>query len=315
VPIEAEGFPGWVKREQDLAIDDNMLAHALFTTGRAKGDELGHGGSSVAEFLHKWATVAAYFDFAPSTGQLSRSALAQSLDRSEKAPLSYVTAQAMTQIVAEKLLRVRRLIHFDRASIDRHVTFCGGERPDLIGWSVRGQVLLAEAKGRARRYDGELLEKCSRQLNSVGEIDGGPPELRLASVSWLQQQRVHHYVELSGEVDQPDPESGSSPVSVESEALTIRSYYAPFLAAFDRGEATFNIRDHTGAAFRDLGVEIYLPTTVVELVRGFEPMATSVQTIDRAIAEAAGATDERAHLDGSIFRTDISQLRTQTDDS
>ena len=55
------GFaPGIVPAWSDTSFTDSDLAAALFTTGRAPGDEARHGWASVAEFVHRAALIPAY---------------------------------------------------------------------------------------------------------------------------------------------------------------------------------------------------------------------------------------------------------------
>src|SRR5665213_2537158 len=97
-PYRARSFPvrtvrGW----GDISFTTDDLAHALFVTGRAPGDQARFGTASVWEFIHRASIIPAYVRRAPS-GALTRSRLALDLDRSEKVALSYSLGQAMTAI-------------------------------------------------------------------------------------------------------------------------------------------------------------------------------------------------------------------------
>ena len=113
VRYRAEAFPNFVARNGVLHFDAADLAHALFVTGRAPGDQARHGDMSVWEWIHRTSLVPAYVRRG-STGRLMKSALADSLDRSEKVALSYALGQAMTGIFAQQNLGVTHLMHVDR---------------------------------------------------------------------------------------------------------------------------------------------------------------------------------------------------------
>lgn len=72
--------PGLIKRSGSLEFfttDD--LAHALFVTGRALGDQSSYGAASVCEFMRRTSLIAAYIR-RDRAGRLVRSRLAQELD-------------------------------------------------------------------------------------------------------------------------------------------------------------------------------------------------------------------------------------------
>lgn len=301
VPIKKKGLPG--NEDEELKVTDAMLAHAFFTTGRAQGSEFGYGAQSLAEFLHKWTALLAYFQYDRTNDQLCRSALALSLDPSEKSTLSYATGQAMTQIVAEKFLGVRRLIHLDRARMHNHIQVRGEERPDFLGWGPGGQLLVAEAKGRARRYDRKLLDKCASQLGAIESVGGQKPNLGLTSISWLDGNLVEQYAELHRLSAPTGCLSGVAGTQSSAQAAVIRAYYAPFLEAFRIGQAAPPIAGHEGASFDVAGVRIYLPTRLVEIVRGLEPSEDAIGNVDRAIMDTLELTEQGSFADGSIFRT------------
>src|SRR4051794_38104598 len=106
VPYRALAFPpGAVPVTGSLTFTADDLAHALFATGRAPGDERAHGTASVYEWLHRTSLVPAYVRRRYG-GALVRSSLALSLDRSESVSLSYALGQAMTAIFCRTQLSV-----------------------------------------------------------------------------------------------------------------------------------------------------------------------------------------------------------------
>jgi hypothetical protein len=80
----SSGFPpGMIDGTDDIYFNESELVHALFTAGRAPGDQLSYGDASVWELLHRSSLVRAYIrqDY---NQHLVLSRLAMDLDRSEK---------------------------------------------------------------------------------------------------------------------------------------------------------------------------------------------------------------------------------------
>jgi hypothetical protein len=183
VRVSAYGFPPAVPTIGSvLQFTPHDLAHALFTTGRAPGDQANHGMASVWEFLHRASLIPSYVRMTPS-GRLTRSNLAVELDRSEKVALSYSLGQAMTSIFCRHMLDVPHLLHVDRYARRFGVRFgATGKRPDLIGLRETGWVV-AEAKGRSNRMEPSLQSKLVDQKRAISSIEGQPPELSLGCVA------------------------------------------------------------------------------------------------------------------------------------
>src|SRR5690349_5437977 len=107
----AWAFPtGVVRGSGQLCFSADELAHALFVTGRAPGDERRHGAASVHEWLHRTSLIPAYVR-RNYRGELVRSRLALDLDRSELVGLSYALGQAVTGVFCRVELCVHHLMH------------------------------------------------------------------------------------------------------------------------------------------------------------------------------------------------------------
>lgn len=103
----SSGFPyKMINRTDDIQFYESDLVHALFTTGRAPGDQLVYGEASVWELLHRSSLVRAYVR-QDDKQHLVLSRLAHELDRSEKVAVSYAIGQAMTCIFSRKVLSVQ----------------------------------------------------------------------------------------------------------------------------------------------------------------------------------------------------------------
>lgn len=218
-----------------MRFDESDLAHALFVTGRAPGDRMSHGLTSVWEWIHRVSIIPAYIRRA-RTAQLFRSVLAESLDRSEKAELSYVLGQALTGIFCEQMLHVTHLMHVDRYADRWNVSFGGGRsRPDLFGPTARGDWVVAEAKGRSNAMEPGLARKLSAQKGMIRSVAGRRPAVSLGCVA--------HFPSLGGGLRAPlrveavDPEFGQEAINLDVvEDSFYRAYYEPFVAAIEMAQ-------------------------------------------------------------------------------
>jgi hypothetical protein len=237
VPFHAEAFPGHIARRGVLRFDESDLAHALFVTGRAPGDQRGYGSTSVWEWVHRSSLVPAYIRRTP-TGRLVKSALADSLDRSEKVSVSYALGQALTGIFCEQALGVTHLMHVDRYASRWRVQFGSTRRrADMFGRIGPKRWVVAEAKGRSNGMESALRQTLIEQKGAVRTIAGYVPEIALGCVA--------SFPILSGgirgpmRVDAVDPEVGKSEsfdLSI-NEGRFLQAYYEPFAAAIDSGQA------------------------------------------------------------------------------
>ena len=209
-PCRALAFPaGLISPNSVLEFTTDDLAHALFATGRAPGDEVRHGWASVWEFVHRTSLIPAYVR-RTDKGALVKSALAVELDRSEKVTLSYSLGQALTEIFCERKLGVTHLLHMDRYASRWGVTFTATrKRADLFGLAPNGWVV-AEAKGRSNGVEATLPRKLIAQKRSVKSISGKRPWLALGCVAAFPP----HTNQLSITAVDPD-EDGPEPISID----------------------------------------------------------------------------------------------------
>jgi hypothetical protein len=219
-----------VKRFGSLEFTADDLAHALFVTGRAPGNQFSYGAASVWEFLHRTSLIPAYIR-RTRTGRLVRSRLARELDRSEKVALSYALGQALSGIFCRHLLSLRFLMHIDRYGERYNIQFgATRKRADLFGQGPPGWIVV-ESKGRSNSMESDLRDKLTIQKRSVVSIEGNPPSLALGCVAsfppGVPGMRVDAFDPDSDEV-----EHVSIPVDFDRFVL---AYYEPFIAAIDAG--------------------------------------------------------------------------------
>lgn len=283
-----------------LTVTDGDLAHALFVTGRAPGDEAQHGLSSYWEFVHRVSLIPAYVR-STSAGRLSRSSLALDLDRSVKVNLSYALGQAFSAIFCHQVLDVGRMLHVDRYCQRYSVMFGpGNQRPDLFGCGSGGWVV-AEAKGRSNAMESGLAVKLQSQKSIVQTINGVSPWLRVGIVSeFPPSARV-----LSLRAIDPT-ETAEAPESWRvDEDRAVLAYYEPFLRLLDAGEVEASEVNGDAALVTanlgSVGVRVRILRSVVALVAqadrdGVEGLA---QRVDASLREASAVVRQ----DGTVFET------------
>lgn len=232
VPYEARRFPAALALSSPGLLDLtwSQLAHALFVTGRAPGDEATYPRLALYEWLHRVAIVPAYLT--ERRGRVRRTPLADSLDRSEKVNLSYALGQAGTAVFCRQRLGVSRLLHVDRYANSHELAFGPTRRrPDLFGPSPAGWVV-AEAKGRSNNVDTQLPVTLQQQKGALRTVGGVPPAVALGCVTYFET-RTREMQLLA--VDPPVTKEGLD-LEVD-EGRFLYSYYDAVAAAVGPGEA------------------------------------------------------------------------------
>jgi hypothetical protein len=234
VKFSATRFPPGIVPNGVLSFDASDLARALFVTGRAPGDRQAHGFTSVWEWIHRTTLMPAYVR-RDRAGRLLKSALAESLDRSEKIGVSYALGQALTEIFCEQHLGVRYLMHVDRYAARWNVRFGSGRsRPDLFGITPGGAWVVAEAKGRSNAMEPGLANKLRSQKAMIQTINGQPPHLSLGCVASFPPVRAGQQGSLR--VDAVDPDPGEDAISIDIDlSRFFRAYYEPFATVMTMG--------------------------------------------------------------------------------
>jgi hypothetical protein len=315
VSYHASGFPdGMLQRNGEIRFYESELVHAVFTVGRAPGDQLSYGEASVWEFLHRTSLVRAYIrqDY-DSHFVLSR--LASELDRSEKTAVSYVIGQAMTSIFSRKELSVDYLMHVDRYGSRWGIQFGSKKRSDLFGYGRLGWVV-AEAKGRSSSPDDRLRANLQAQKSSVVSIQGKPPDLAMGCVSyfsyeapfWSRSSTSSGAPWLKLEVFDPAPEV--EPVSVEFDMdRYILAYYEPFISMLDTDQADevaglVEDERYVSVRFENLQMRVGLLRSILEILRRAKAqgdLAGLSESVFRVLGESRTNT---TFTDGSLFEVD-----------
>jgi hypothetical protein len=259
-------FPsGVVPASGKLRFSADELAHALFVTGRAPGDERRHGVASVHEWLHRISVIPAYVR-RNDQAELIRSRLALDLDRSELVGLSYALGQALTSVFCRVELSARHLMHIDRYANHYGIQFGPTrKRSDLFGSAPSGW-LVAEAKGRSRAMESSLRSKLIAQKRSVISIGGKPPWLALGCVASFPVRRAGMEVDVFDPIEN-EQEGIELPVDLDRFML---AYYMPFVTAVNVGETDESEQstDWTiGARFGGFGVRVRMLRALYDRVQ------------------------------------------------
>lgn len=239
-PYQARRFPtDVIAKAGSVTFTADDLAHALFATGRAPGDRRAHGAASMWEWIHRTTLIPAYIRRTLG-GELTRSQLAQELDRSEKVGVSYAIGQALTGIFCEQLLSTPLLLHIDRYARHFNVTFnTARKRADLFGPYEPGGWTVAEAKGRSNAIGSDLNAKLADQKRSVATIAGSAPTLALGCVASFPP-RTSTLMINAFDPDKDEIEAFHLDVNIDRYFL---AYYAPFVTAIDFGNAETALED------------------------------------------------------------------------
>jgi hypothetical protein len=297
----ASNFPaGLLSSPAPLRFTSNDLAHALFVTGRAPGDQNRFGMASVWEFLHRASVVPAYVRRS-QTGRLVRSRLALELDRSEKVALSYALGQAMTGIFCERELSVIYLMHIDRYSSRYGTRFSPGrKRADLFGRGPGGWVI-AEAKGRSNAMESELRQKLFSQKRSIVSVAGERPWIALGCVASFppntQEMRIDAF----------DPEDEElEPIELEEVGIDryVRAYYEPFVAAVEAGEIEQGSDQVVIARFPSLRLRVGLLREIVGEMRGSRQDSLGLYESVTSILAASPGRTSTLFRDGTFIEAD-----------
>lgn len=311
VCYRGKGFPTGLFSDRGLLrFTCADLAHALFTTGRAPGDQVSHGAESVWEFIHRVALVPAYIKRTPH-GRLVRTPLALELDRSEKVALSYALGQALTGIFCDRILAVEFLMHVDRYLARYRVNFGPTRRrADLFGLRRPEGWVVAEAKGRSNLMESDLEQKLSAQKRSIASISGTPPWLALGCVASFPPKFEGMRVDVF-DPKEPDVEAIAFDVDLDRYIL---AYYEPFLEAIEFGEVEPDRDDYAFARFDILGIRIGLLRSIADRVQRarVDEVAGLYDFVIGAL-DRVSAVEAVPFRDGTIVETDWEDSITLND--
>jgi hypothetical protein len=313
VPCKMEAFPRAISSVPLLEFTDSDLARALFTTGRAPGDEMTFGAASIWEFVHRASLIPAYVRAAPGA-RLVRSRLALDLDRSEKVSLSYSLGQALTAIFCQKVLGARHMMHVDRYEHQYGLSFGHSrQRPDLFGESG-SRWIVAEAKGRSRSVESGLREKLMDQKRMVKSIRGRAPWIAVGCVAAFSLPSSPEAMTLYA-FDPDEDADDAVDVPLERNRFVL-AYYEPFLRALDSVDQAGSAAGSAASLVEvGAGVSIGLEASVEQRVRA--AVDGAVEGLADDLSEILAPLDPDGpgqwFPDGSAFSTSWAESLNQRD--
>ena len=274
------------------------LVHAAITVGRRGWrDVLKHGRYSFLEMHYRAAMLLA--NLQQSASHIVKTDAYRSLDRSEKAAVSYFIGLTAAGLVARRLFDVRWPMHLDVYQQSLHPNLSRSGRPDLVGTDHLGRWCVIEAKGRSNGIEGGLVAKAKDQTLKLRQVCGQEPRFRIASVAFFSRGG-HLSLRLADPI-------AHHPHAVDwnfTENQFLRDYYQPFVNLLDRnidasatvGKAEMESEDVDGmdilvAPLPDVDLRIGLARRIYDLVRLKDPARNEVndtldlrQSIVRAIS-------------------------------
>lgn len=307
VRYRAEAFPNFVARNGVLHFDAADLAHALFVTGRAPGDQVRHGDMSFWEWVHRTSLVPAYVR-RTSTGRLMKSALADSLDRSEKVALSYALGQAMTGIFAQRNLGVTHLMHVDRYADRWRLGFgLTRRRADLFGRIGPARWVVAEAKGRSNGMEASLRDTLVAQKGSIRTVAGHPPAVSFGCVASFPVLRGGVRGPMRLDAFDPKPSKEAIELDVD-EARFLVAYYEPFVVAIAAGRRYEGPPGYAAASLDAVGVRVGLRQDLYTAVAEQDSGAMN------AMLDVVGSDlGHDGRPDGTFVETDFDEALSRRD--
>lgn len=269
VPFKSESFPPrFGNRSGVLTFTASDLAHSLFVTGRAPGDQKLFGDASVWEWIHRSSLIPAYVRRSPA-GRLFRSDLALTLDRSEKVALSYALGQAMTGVFCRQVLGVPLLLHVDRYQSRWRVDLGGSrKRPDLFGRLGPAAWVVAEAKGRSNAAEASLGTALVAQKNVIKTVAGHKPVVLMGCVASFPAPAPGIVGSMRVDAVDPEPDPEGDEVEID-EARYLVAYYEPFIRAVEGGIGVPDSRDGGSRALGN-GVTVGLREDLYEVLTSLE---------------------------------------------
>ena len=276
--------PGPVKNGHgSIATTWPELVHAAITVGRRGWrDVLKHGRHSFLEITYRATMLRA--NLQRSEAYIVKTDAYHSLDRSEKAAVSYFIGLTVAGLVARRLFDVCWPMHLDvyQQSLHPHLQRSG--RPDLVGSDHLGRWCVIEAKGRSNGIDGGLVARAKDQTLKLRQVCGQEPRFRIASVAFFSRGG---YLSLR----LADP-IAHHPHAVDwnfTENQFLRDYYQPYVDLLDRnigdgatvGNADMESEDVDGmdilvAPLPDVDIQIGLARRIYDLVSLTDPVRSGV---------------------------------------
>jgi hypothetical protein len=225
LPVDVSGFRGvlsFLNGRDELAVEGWRLVWSAVMVGYPGYYHLmaPPGSEQWWACMHRVSIVRAFLE-GTRDGYLRHSSAFRDTDPSEKTAINYYLGMTAAKLVADRLLKVRILQHYDGFYMKLYGKPSTGTRPDLIGMNKRRWFAI-EAKGR-QRGGANVIANAVRQ--ACGFDPQVAPALPIASVAYV---RDRHWI-VTWRV--PEMAAADGMKDGDSQRALV-AYYAPIVDAW-----------------------------------------------------------------------------------
>lgn len=246
--LYCSGFPaathGALNSLTDLAIDLQDLTRAAMTVGYpSRNQAIAQAGPWRARALRH--LVAGYV-----SPNLAPTNYFRNLETTEKAAMSFLLAEALTLLFAQKAMGLWYLVHVRGCGFHLNggtaspkpnaVMKSSDVRPDFIGRRA-GEHHVFESKGRQRGLSVQQRIRALGQVSAISSINGVDPTTRVVAAFTFARAGIRGQI--------IDPEASADHDLEYDEVQAVRKYYGAFLGRRKRG----HMREIGRYACMDLG--------------------------------------------------------------
>lgn len=270
IDYESDGFPssGPVANGSDvLSVSWDDLLWAAITVGRpSRHFVFRHGTASLYEAMFRASALRMTLEqIAPGARRLRRTAVAKSLDPSEKGAVNYFLGLTLCKLFAEMKLNAPWLLHLDvfRDRLNPHL-LSGRSRPDLIGRTRGGKWVALESKGRVSPPTADAKAKAKEQAERMVSIRGTPVSYRIGGFAYFKDDVLRFF----WRDPQPDGVEPPNPIRLDlTEDDIWRAYYQPILALVGPDHAAMIERENIPIPIKEADIKIRVLAEVVRFLR------------------------------------------------
>lgn len=251
------------------------------------------------------ANMTTEVDKKTKTARLVPTGAFKALDGSEKVMISYLIGMATAKIVAERVCKVRWLMHLDLYSKSRHpydseshvVTMVpdSSRRPDFIGQDSAGQWAVFEAKGRSGSANDKIRKSSKEQTRMLKDINGILPTWRLATISQFKPKGLEIDI-----IDPATPRDDAFSMNIPTEMFLFTCYWSVFHFLRDGSEPRYvRGRQFQVRYLPEADLTLGLDHAIFEALRNIrQPGATMA---DRILQAVSNLPTEDETLEGEGF--------------
>ena len=231
IPYQSESFPvGSISNgKSQLQATWGDILWAAVTVGRPNRHIVfSHGTASAYEAIFRISLVRmALEQRGLVTSRLRRTAVAATLDPSEKGAVSYFLGLTFCKLFAAKLLNTPWLLHLDVFGRSVHAVLKQRSRPDMVGQETgNGRWHAFECKGRVSGPSADDKNKAKRQANRLVSVGGTACSLHVGAFTFF------HYDALNFYWRDPPPEAARG-LDLEFNPQYWRYHYEPLFRAIE----------------------------------------------------------------------------------